>query len=422
MVGSQHVAPTHARPVATDGGGTVATRAGEARPRAASCCGGMGYRLEVLGRDDELEALEPEWSELFSRSGSRNPFAHPAWMIPWLRHNVPDERKRVVLAARAAGELVAVAPFHRLDYPLGARVLHLAGASPLKTDRLTESSEILVAARDRRRIVRALLHHLANDVGGFDWLALTLTARQGWFESDWLPEQWRRRGGFVVHRATRPSVILPLPSRWEELPLKRNLREALRRSRNRLRSEAAASEIRFAGGAELVPALETLVQLHRRRAADTTHLRHDDYFRDDAVRGLLDDAATRWALGDDAVVAQLLLDGRPIAARLVLRANDAHFLSFSGSDVDHWRLGAATTLVAAAIRRAIADEAAVVNFSASPDSAKLRWSEQLELEQEFVAVAPARMSRARFGLWWHARARNAVTTGRRLVEDQLPAR
>lgn len=381
--------------------------------------------FDVLRTDADLDALESEWRELFDRSKTRNPFVHPAWMIPWLGRFVPDAADRLVVAVRRDGELVALAPLYRHSYGLGSarcRALQLAGGVQRANDRLTEMSEILVLPGDRRRILRALLHHLALDAGGWDWLGLTLSARHGWFENEWLPDAWQRRGANVVHKGVRTFVVLPLPASWSGLPLKRNLKEALRRSRNRLEAQGGAVETSFAEREEVPAAIESLIELHRRRAELTDHLRHDDYFGDGVTCSLVRDAAARWATHGNAAVSFLRLDGVPIAGRLLLHANQGVFLSFSGVEPEHWRLGASAMLTAAAVQRSIERGDELVNFSSSPDSAKLRWSEQLEFQHEFLVVAPSRRSRLLFSMWWQLRARRLLVRSRRLVTDQLAVR
>jgi CelD/BcsL family acetyltransferase involved in cellulose biosynthesis len=381
------------------------------------------YSFEVLSTDGQLLALEREWCELFERSRTRNPFVHPAWMISWFRHFVPDAAERLVLAVRREGELVALAPLYRHSYGLGSascRTLQLAGQGS-RSDPLTEMSEILVAPDEQRRALRALLHHLADETGGWDWLGLTLAPQQGWFENEWLPEHWRRRGANVVHKGVRPFVVMELPESRSELLLKRNMKEALRKSRTRLEREGRV-ETTFLDGGALPAAIETVVDLHRRRAELAGHLPHDDYFRDRAACTLVRGAGAAWAARGNAAVALLALDGVPIAGRLLLQANRTAFLSVSGSEPEYWRLGASVTLTAAAIGRAIDHGDELVNFSSSPDSAKLRWSEQLEFQHEFLVVAPFRRSRALFSAWWQLLASRQLARSRRRVVDQLAVR
>jgi CelD/BcsL family acetyltransferase involved in cellulose biosynthesis len=164
---------------------------------------GSSYEFERLAGDDELARLDPEWLELFERSGTRNPFAHPGWVRAWLRAFVPDPSDRVVVTARRDGELHAVAPFYRRRYrigPLQAECLQLAGASPTQDDPLTEMSEILVPRGNARRSLRTVLNHVLAEHGSdFDWLGVSLPPHQCWFDDEWVPEAWQRRGAYAVH-------------------------------------------------------------------------------------------------------------------------------------------------------------------------------------------------------------------------------
>lgn len=370
------------------------------------------FVFEHVTSDDSLARLEPEWLELFARSGTRNPFAHPAWVRAWLQHFAPRADQRVIVTARFEGQLVAVAPLAaRAHGPslFHARSLELVGAGPALADRFTEMTEILVARERRRRTLRALLHHLTLErPTDWDWLVVTLPPDQGWFEDDWLPAAWLRRGARALHRATLPFVVMPLPSTWGEMPLKHNMKEAIRRSKNRLAAGAAPPEVLFAEGAETVTAIARLQELHSRRATVVGHRAHDDYFARDATARFARDGALALAGAGNATVAELNVGGATIASRLVLHANDALFLSYSGADPERWRLGAPTFLIAACIRRAIEQGDKLVNLSLIPDSAKLRWSEQLELHNEFVVVAPTQRAQRMFAAYWHARASRAL--------------
>ena len=370
------------------------------------------FVFEHVTSDDSLARLEPEWLELFARSGTRNPFAHPAWVRAWLQHFAPRADQRVIVTARFEGQLVAVAPLAaRAHGPslFNARSLELVGAGAAQADRFTEMTEILVAREKRRRTLRALLHHLTLErPTDWDWLVVTLPPDQGWFEDDWLPAAWLRRGARALHRATLPFVVMPLPSTWGEMPLKHNMKEAIRRSKNRLAAGAAPPEVLFAEGAETVPAIARLQELHSRRATVVGHRAHDDYFARDATARFARDGALALAGAGNATVAELNVGGATIASRFVLHANDALFLSYSGADPERWRLGAPTFLIAACIRRAIEQGDKLVNLSLIPDSAKLRWSEQLELHNEFVVVAPTQRAQRMFAAYWHARASRAL--------------
>jgi CelD/BcsL family acetyltransferase involved in cellulose biosynthesis len=55
-----------------------------------------------------LEALRPEWEELWARCPAATPFQSPAWLLPWWRHLGGGEM--IALAVRGGGRLVGLAP------------------------------------------------------------------------------------------------------------------------------------------------------------------------------------------------------------------------------------------------------------------------------------------------------------------------
>jgi CelD/BcsL family acetyltransferase involved in cellulose biosynthesis len=71
---------------------------------------------------ETLEALRPEWHELWSRCDA-TPFQHPAWLLPWAETHAPD--RTAALTWRVGGRLEAVLPVFTWE---GA--LYLAGAGP----------------------------------------------------------------------------------------------------------------------------------------------------------------------------------------------------------------------------------------------------------------------------------------------------
>lgn len=383
---------------------------------------GPRHTFDVLRSDSELQGIESEWLELFERSRTRNPFAHPTWVSSWLRHFVADDQQRLVVTARSAGELVGVAPFYLRQYrigPIRARCLQLAGGSPTQDDPLTEMSEILVAHDRRRATLRALIENLILEhADRCDWIGLTMPPEQGWFDDEWVPDAWKRRGAFMLHKGIRPFVLLPLPASWEELALKRNLKEAIRRSKNRLAALDGSSEIVIAEGADVADAALQVQSLHRRRAALAGHLPHDDYFEDDAFATFARDAPAGLAATGHAAVALCMLDSNPIAGRVILRAHGCAFLSFSGVDPEHWHLGAPTALIVASIRQAISRGDDALNFSVNPDPAKLRWSDRLEIHNEFLVVAPSRQARAKLALYWQVRAGRSLIGRRQALKQR----
>src|SRR5439155_16174787 len=96
------------------------------------------------------------------------------------------------LSVRAGGELLAVVPLHRsriFDRPLPsspfARVLRPLGLgrSPVE---ITELPEILTLDPSGKKLLPVVIRGLIDHVDSWDWLELTLTPEQGWFDPEWI--------------------------------------------------------------------------------------------------------------------------------------------------------------------------------------------------------------------------------------------
>ena len=296
------------------------------------------------------------------------------------------------MTMRRSDRLVLVAPFYRRRRLGLSSGLQLAGLGA--SERLTEISEILIADEASRPALRELVDFLFADHGReWDWLELMLGPEQGWFEPAWLPVHAVARGAAFLHKGTKPFVVLDLPQTWEGLRgnLKPNMKEAIRRSVNRLaRVDEGWEYLLPADKGEFESALDVLVRLHRARAAVTSHELHANYFEQGQSEAFIRDAALAMFVAGVGTVARVRIGGVDAAARLVLHGNDSTFFSFSGLDPAYWEYGPGTALMVEALRSAIARGEHVANLSQHPETSKLRWSERLELRHEFLVIAPRR--------------------------------
>jgi CelD/BcsL family acetyltransferase involved in cellulose biosynthesis len=369
----------------TEARGRVAAPIGEATSVDPSPAG------SVLRSREELAALHDEWLDLYRRSGTPNPFAHPAWVTAWLEHYTAEDALYVV-TIRSGEQLVAVAPFHRRRVQSGGVALRLGGAGT--SELLTEIPELLVDGAPRklvRELCRFLLHERRDD---WDWAELRLVPAQGWFESDWLTREAEAEGAKFVHTGSAAFVIVDLPDDWDELRgnLKRNMKEAIRRSTNRL-ARVGWESVTPATRGELDEAVESLVRLHAQRSDVTDKERHVDYFADDHDLAFLRKVGPAMFEAGAGSVQRIRIEGADAAARLVLRGNGSIFFSVAGLDPDYWDYGPGTMLVVEALRQAIARGDTSANLSMNPDEGKLRWSERIEVHNAFMLVAPRRRSR-----------------------------
>ncbi|MDH6132174.1 CelD/BcsL family acetyltransferase involved in cellulose biosynthesis [Kitasatospora sp. MAA4] len=341
---------------------------------------------------DALEELLIPWRELYERSGSRNPYAAPEWLLTWARHFVA-ERELDVLAVFRRRHLVGVAPGYRRRLGAGLRTVQLLGAG--RHDELTELPGVLAEPADSRAVLRAVVGDWCARQSGWDWLDLPLSADQGWFEPEWLTGEVAR-AGLVRHKTTRPSVVLALPSEARDLrhSLKRNVRESLRSARSRLdRSGRRWAVTAHQGEPQLRAALPELARLHAARAALPGRRRHTDVLASAAHRAFLAEVLPLMARAGRAAILTLDVEDRPVAAQLVLSAPRADYLGISGVDPAWWHASPVTLLHLAAAERAAEHGRGELNLSLGPDVAKLRWSEQVVQQPEFTVCGPRLRSR-----------------------------
>jgi CelD/BcsL family acetyltransferase involved in cellulose biosynthesis len=347
----------------------------------------------------EARAFAAEWAELAGAAGARNPFSHPDWLMPWAERFLSSGEQIWLLAARRHGQLVGVAPFYRRSWGPGlAHSMQLWGTG--RHSDLIELPQLLLDQESPRTVARALVSRLCAEAAGWDWATVPLEDPL-WLEPEWLP-----RGGevMVLPKTVRPCVVLPIDQ--SRPPVKRNLRESLRRARNRLDRSYPGdwSVSRATARADLISALPDLARLHQDRSHLPGRKRHPNFVSQEADWSFLSAAVAGAAERGGASIYRLLAHGEALAALLALHTRHGTYFLLSGMSPEAWEFSPTTLLQGRAIDDAVALGHRWVNLSTGPDSAKLRWSEKLVLSAEFVLIPNRLYSRVAFGAYWQASA------------------
>lgn len=354
--------------------------------------------LDVVAHRDLAGAagLDDAWADLHAESGSTNPFAGPAWSSAWWTHLRSAADTPLLLEVRARDRLVGVASFRRQRLPGGIVRLAPVGSGPPWLG-FVEGPTMLTAPDHARDVGRAVVTHLCAAERGWDWAELALDDRTGWLEPEWLPHP---DFGSTLRKVTA-SVVLDLrPPEAALLTGRRNLKESLRRARNRLDRDFGAdgwSVQVTRRGAELPAAIGRLADLHGRRSRSAVgSRRHADLLAGSRERAYLLDAVRRLASRDHVSVHELVAGGEVLAGQLVLQTATAAYCSLSGLDERAWEYSAVTQLQWSAALAAKAAGRTSFDLSINPNQAKRRWSEHLAYHPEFAVVAPRRRSRAAY--------------------------
>lgn len=350
---------------------------------------------------NDVGDLLPEWRALHRRVGSWSPFSDPDYQLAWCETFVSNGQERILAIRRTSDrQLLAVLP---LFYAVEGRArrlvrgLYLFGA--VREQLLHELPEILVDPTHMRSALAAAVSWLARN-REWDWIELSLREDQPWAEPRWLTDAGLNPP-IVLQKATIPLVILELPADGSLPPLKRNLRESLRRSRNRMKKLPGVWKVESAGPEDdqWDAALVDLLDLHRARARDGHTPKHPNVFDRTSQEAFLRTLANTPAEARPRIY-RLIQDEVSVAALLTFRSGRRTWLSVSGLTPERWDISGVTTLQWAAVQDAVQAQDIAVVMSTGVDTAKLRWSEFVKMSHSFVIVNPQRRSRWLSQIYW----------------------
>lgn len=358
----------------------------------------MTTEVTVQHRPDDLAELVPEWTDLHESSGTRMPFSAPEWALTWLQHFGDDEHNRpVVFVIRESGKLIGVAPYYRHRMPGGLARLQQAGTG-VEWIGPFEVPAMLAAPNRGRDVARAVVDRMCELDPSWDWANVSLGDAAHWLEPEWLPDPSFTS---LVKRTTAAVVVdLQVPRPEDVLTGHRNLKESLRRARNRLNAEFGPegwTVCTTSTPQEVGPAFQRLIRLHEERSrAEGRRESHRNVFASPRATSFVAEVVNLLALRDRVRVYELVAGDVVLAAQLVLRTKTATYSSVSGLSDVGWRFSVVTHLQWNALVDAHGAGHAEMNLSIGPNQAKLRWSKLVRYHPEFVIVGPRPVSRAAY--------------------------
>lgn len=329
-------------------------------------------QLETVTTVQGLEALDEEYERLNRVTDNGLPFAlcewHSSWCRQWLNcsRRVQDALAIHVMRDRT-GVCVAIIAMLRSVRTLGPlRVcsLNMLGPDPA----LSEIHPLLIEPGFEVPAAATIQQHLAA-MPDWDWVNWTgLSPR--------FAEALGRHTELAWFEPQRDYVI-DLPPSWEQLRarLKRNIRESLRHCYNSLKREGL--EFRLAvhtEEADIAGALERFFELHTLRAQLEGTASHPDRFRHERSREFLRDVCARLAARKIARVFELDVGGQVVASRIGFVVGHTLYMYYSGFRPSWAKYSVTTTILAEAIKYAIACGLTSVDLSPGRIVSKTRWS------------------------------------------------
>jgi CelD/BcsL family acetyltransferase involved in cellulose biosynthesis len=363
----------------------------------------MGLTVSTLGTVDELQRLEPEWLELLGRTGSDLPFLLPEWAITWWElfrqeRAVIRDRLFVKVVRGGSGQLLAIVPLMLTERPgVGPARVRMVGF--LGADRyVTEQRAPIVDPGAEAEVAKALAAHFTAE-DGWDWITWDGLRRES--------ELATTLAGAVDLRwdSCQAGNILHLPASWDEFRkgFREHLKKSVRHGYNSLKREGLSWTFEVAATpAEITPALEIFFRLHR-MLEDADPDSRFDRFSDPIARRFLIEVCTRLASRDIARVLTFRIGGVPVASRVAFKLPGCLYLYHSGYDTAWRKYAVATTIVAEAVKYAIASGLPRLHLSMGSDASKARWNPETPLFHRAVWVRPQLSSRLALGVYSWAR-------------------
>jgi CelD/BcsL family acetyltransferase involved in cellulose biosynthesis len=293
---------------------------------------------EIISDASELQALAPEWLELWRRSPNATPFQSPMWLLPWWRHFGSNELH--VIAMRNGGRLEALAPLYILR----------DGSESLGLFVGTGISDYLDVIGDEEFIA----HITRADCQIWDLQQLRDSSP---VLNESLPDGWSEN-----IEDQEPCLVLPLAERSLSTHFQKKLRYCQRKLEPVAFEEATAEN--------LDAMLQSLFDLH---AARWSKRGMPGMLADDVIQQFHREVATAMLDAGSLRMYALRSGDRIVATFYGFADATTVYYYLSGYDPELEKLSPGTLIVAHAVESAVRDGATTFDFLRGAEDYKSSW-------------------------------------------------
>jgi CelD/BcsL family acetyltransferase involved in cellulose biosynthesis len=279
-------------------------------------------------------------------------------------------------------DLIAVAPF----VVETGRLTRITLMGSFVGTAIHDYPVVTTSTADERKVMRALIGALIAWSRQWTIASFTTTA-----DAYVLPQWTADHPGYRARPTiTRMSPVLDVTT-WET-SISRNLRESLRRGRNRLKRDYEGWTVtRHDNGDGWDAAVQRLVALQSARSGLERGPKHE------FTLGSAEGQALTKALASldkhDLRIYELEGAGQAKAALLAAVSPVGVQIVFSGMNAEAWDYSPMPQLIKRLCEDAVAENLQTLTFPSGVDESKLRWGTRIELRPEFLLVKPALSSR-----------------------------
>lgn len=222
--------------------------------------------IDCLQSETALEQIKPIWQALERRDYECTPFNTWLWLSTWWKHYARSSDELVLLVARDAGRVVAIAPLYveraRMCRVIPVKVLRFLGSG---RDTSPDYLNIIALPEYRESAQLAILDHLPT-LSGWHKLYLSDVREQSSFARA-IRQFIARQKGVALPEHHNTLLQAELPRTWEAYRqgLSRKRRKQINHRQNRLDAAGESELALCATREELNEAIDALEVLHRLR-------------------------------------------------------------------------------------------------------------------------------------------------------------
>ena len=313
-------------------------------------------QVDIIEAMDALEALAPDWWDLWRRVPAALPFLCPAWLIPWWRHFAPG--RLFVMAARSNGRLVGLAPFYIESGSLGRRLLPL-GIS------LSDHLDILLDPASSGAAWAALADSAVGRGGWDSWelenlppeaMALRLPTPDGCKE-------------LVERQDSCPTLEFPDGAKTVRAVLPHKKRRNLNLAANRCARRGTVN-ISLMTGSVVAPGLDQLFRLHSERWRSRGE---EGVLASPEVQAFQREAAPLMDAAGLLRLHLLTISERVAAGSYAIVHKERCFIYLTGLDPEFAFESPGALLLAHVIEQAIAEGCREIDFLRGQEAYKYGW-------------------------------------------------
>jgi hypothetical protein len=305
----------------------------------------------------------------------------PQW-LSCVAAGLPATASFTPVGVFADTDLIAVAPFVIEN----TRLTRIALIGSFVGSAIHDYPVVTTGAADERKVMRALMGALIAWSKQWTIASFTTTA-----DAYVLPQWTSDHPGYRARPTiTRMSPVLDVTT-WET-SISRNLRESLRRGRNRLKRDHEGWTVaRHDNGDGWDAAVQRLVALQSARSGLERGPKHE--FTLGSPEGQSLAKALESLDKHDLRIYELEGAGQARAALLAAVSPVGVQIIFSGMNAAAWDYSPMPQLIKRLCEDAAVDNLQTLTFPSGVDESKLRWGTRIELRPEFLLVKPAVTSR-----------------------------